>query len=314
VIVATAAVATAAITVGAAWLTTDRPDRQRTERRPGPPPLALDLRGRADSEGAALRRAQSLYERGRRAEAGRLFRQHESLEARVGAALSDWPHESVERLGALARTHPRSGPALLNLGIALFWEGRSSAARRAWRAASQRAPDSYYGVRAGDFLYPRFAPGLPTFLPGGPAPGRIRRLPPRAQLGALARSARSRSSRAKLLYGAALQALDRPVSAERQFAAAAKLAPASAEAQVAAAVGVFDKRNPSAAFSRLGPLVRQFPHAPTVRFHLGLLLLWIGQVDEARRQLNLAIRQAPASTTGREAKRLLVRLRSIRTE
>ena len=57
----------------------------------------------------------------------------------------------------------------------------------------------------------------------------------------------------KLLYGAALLRLGRTVSAEREFAAAAALAPHDADAQVAAAVGRFDKANPSLAFSRLGP-------------------------------------------------------------
>ena len=82
----------------------------------------------------------------------------------------------------------------------------------------------------------------------------------------------------KLLYGVALQRLGHQVSAERAFAEAARLAPDDAEAQVAAAVGRFDKTHPERAFSRLGPLSKRFPHAATVRFHLGLLLLWLGEV------------------------------------
>ena len=35
-----------------------------------------------------------------------------------------------------------------------------------------------------------------------------------------------------------------------------------------------DKTHPERAFSRLGPLSRRYPHASTVRFHLGLLLLY----------------------------------------
>jgi predicted Zn-dependent protease len=86
--------------------------------------------------------------------------------------------------------------------------------------------------------------------------------------------------RAKLLYGVALQRLGRRVSAQRQFDAASRLAPADAEAQVAAAVIRFDKARPSAAFSRLGPLSRRFPRAQSVRFHLGLLLLWLARVEQ----------------------------------
>jgi len=130
----------------------------------------------------------------------------------------------------------------------------------------------------------------------------------------LARAARKPELRAKLLYGVALQRVERPVSAERQFAAAAALAPDNPEAQVAAAVGRFDKDNPSAAFSRLGPLTKRFPRAPTVRFHLGLLLLWLNDLPDARKQLRLARAEAPGTPLAREANRFLVRLSSIGTK
>ena len=103
----------------------------------------------------------------------------------------------------------------------------------------------------------------------------------------------------------ALQRLDRPRSAERQFAAAASEAPNDPEARAAKAVGLFDKDNPSLAFSRLGPLVRVFPHAQTVRFHLGLLLLWIADVDRARNELGQARAEGPRTPLGRVAFRYL---------
>ena len=88
----------------------------------------------------------------------------------------------------------------------------------------------------------------------------------------------------------------------------ARSSPADAEAQVAAAVARFDKAAPAKAFSRLGPLSERFPRAATVRFHLGLLLLWSGEVKEARRQLRLARAAQPGSPLAREAKRYLVEL------
>jgi predicted Zn-dependent protease len=117
----------------------------------------------------------------------------------------------------------------------------------------------------------------------------------------------------KLLYGAALQQLGHPRSAEKQFAEAARLAPRDADARTAAAVGLFDKQNPSRAFGRLGPLVRVFPHAQTVRFHLGEMLLWSAQVQAARRQLTLARNEAPRSLLGKEAGRYLAALRGVGT-
>jgi Flp pilus assembly protein TadD len=106
----------------------------------------------------------------------------------------------------------------------------------------------------------------------------------------------------------ALQRLGRQRSAERVFAQAARIAPNDPDAQVAAAVGRFDKDDPSAAFSRLGPLAKRFPHAATVRFHLGLLLLWIGRVEPAKKQLRQAVADGRGTSSGTEAKRLLARL------
>jgi hypothetical protein len=77
-------------------------------------------------------------------------------------------------------------------------------------------------------------------------------------------------------------------------------------------VARFDKARPADAFSRLGPLTRRFPQAATVRFHLGLLLLWSGQLAEARRQFRLAQRAEPGSTVAREAGRYLEALARAR--
>jgi predicted Zn-dependent protease len=95
------------------------------------------------------------------------------------------------------------------------------------------------------------------------------------------------------------------VSAERSFAAAARVAPRSAEAQVARAVGLYDKDRPERAFSRLGPLVRRFPHAQTVRFHLGLLLIYLRQFRQARTELRLAVAENPSTPIAAEARILL---------
>jgi len=270
--------------------------------RTGSPPLALDLGVRTDPEAQALRNAESLYDRDRQASrAEAVFAHYQSLEADVGAAVAAWPNGTLRRLQQLASQHPRSALVAFHLGLALYWSRRDDEAVQAWRAAEKLDPDSLYAVRAADFLHPSFAPGLPTFVPSFEPPLRIRVLPPARELDALARAAQSGGAHEKILYGVALQRLDRPVSAKRQFAKAAREAPVDPEARVAAAVGRFDKANPSAAFSRLGPLVRVFPRSQTVRFHLGLLLLWIGQVDKARDELQQARGEAPKSPLGRQA-------------
>jgi predicted Zn-dependent protease len=145
-------------------------------------------------------------------------------------------------------------------------------------------------------------------VPTAPLPAGLGDRSPAEQLELLRREA-ARSVAGKLLYGAALQRLGRQRSAARAYAAAARQAPDDAEAQVAAAVGLFDKARPVTAFSRLGPLTRRFPNRATVRFHLGLLLLWSGEVKEAKRQLEAARTVEPGSVPAQQAARYLDELR-----
>jgi tetratricopeptide (TPR) repeat protein len=230
------------------------------------------------------------------------------VESLVGAAVAAWPNGTVARLQDLAARHPSSGVVLLHLGLAQVAAGEGSAADAAWRRALARDPDSEAAVQAESLLHPRFAPGRPPFVPSFGVPAEIVRLSPAGQFAALERAARGRDVRARLLYGSALQRLGRPVSAERQFAAAAGLAAGDPEAQTAAAVGLFSKAKPELAFSRLGPLAPRFPRSQSVRFHLGELLLWIGQLDKARQELELARREGPSTPLGRTAAEFLAKL------
>jgi len=185
----------------------------------------------------------------------------------------------------LAAQNPHSALVRLQLGNALQARGDGAGARRAWREAVRVKPDSPSAVRAEDRLHPDEPPGNPPFIPSFSRPRtRVERL---------------------LVRGIAFQAALRPVSAEQEFAAAARAAPKDPEAQVAAAVGLFDKDRPALAFSRLGPLVRRFPHAQTVRFHLGLLLIYIGEFPAARRELTLAVAEGPTTLVGKRAALLL---------
>lgn len=306
---AVAAVAAAAVAVAAGVLT--RGDDEGGGRK-GAPPLVLDLGVRTDPEARDLRRASGLYAYGRRDDAARIFERYRSLQARIGLALARWPRGTQGRLEQLSAVRPRSAAVRLHLGLAYFWAGRDAEAGGEWRAATRVEPDSVFAMRAGDLLHPGQAPGLPAFVPGFPSPPSLDRLRPPAQLALLRRNAERPDARAKILYGVALHRLGRPVSAEHVFAEAARLSPRDPEAQTAAAVGRYRKDAPERAFSRLGPLTRRFPRAATVRFHLGLCLLWLGNVQEARRQLLLARKEAPDSTLAREANDLLKRLEVVR--
>jgi Flp pilus assembly protein TadD len=215
----------------------------------------------------------------------------------------------------LADAHPGSSVALLHLGIAEYWAGQNADAVAAWDKAAKVGADSPYGVKAEDLLHPTLKiPGLPYLVLDFDVPHAIAKLPAAQQLAALARAAAKPDARAKLLYGSALWGLQRPLSAEQQFEAAAKLTPQDPLARTAAAVGLFTKANPVKAFSRLGPLTGVFPRAAVVRFHLGLLLLWSGERKKAVEQLRLAAADQPSSSYAEDARRLLSRLPGTRSK
>jgi tetratricopeptide (TPR) repeat protein len=299
-VVAALAALAAIVVMGATALSTEDvasapAASEQPKPRAGFPPLVLSLGIRDDAEARELRRAAQLYETGKRREAGRIFARYQSLEAKLGGAFVSWPvgADRVEQLGAL---YPRSALVQLHVGLARLWAGTDGAVA-AWREARDVEPDTPYAVRADDFLHLEdFAPGLPLFTPSFPYS--VEGGSPAAQLEGLRHA---RGFRGRLVYGVALQRLGRPVSARRAFDAALRLAPNDVDALVADAVGRYEKNNPSAAFSRLGPLARRFPEAATVRFHLGVLLLWQRNVAEAKRQLRLARAAEPGSRIAREA-------------
>ncbi len=283
-----------------------------TKPRPGRPPLSLALGFRDDHEALALARGAALYQQGKVDAAGGLFAPFDSLEAKVGSALAAWPQGALDRLEQLAKLYPKSAIVHLHLGLARLW-ARSGDPESAWRAAIEAEPDTPYAVLAGNLLHPKLPRGLPAFIPSFAAPAEVVQLAPERQLDALRLRAERGGVGDLLLYGVGLQRVGRPVSAAEAFQRAARRAPANAEAQAAAAVGQFDKDAPELAFGRLGPLTRRFPNEPTVRFHLGVLLLWTGRVDSAARQFRLAAATQTGSPLAREAARYLETIRRARS-
>jgi tetratricopeptide (TPR) repeat protein len=203
--------------------------------------------------------------------------------AAVRDAFALTPTAAARRLEPLARDVPGDAVLQFNFGTALFCAGYLGDAEQAWRAAKKAGRDTYYEVKADNILHPQFfTNGYPLFEPQGNDP--------------------------LLVQGAALQRAYRQHSAERVYARAARLHPDDDEAQVAAAVGRFDMDDLSASFSRLGPLVRRFPRSQSVRFHLGLLLAWTGQRDQAVTEFRLARSLGPKTRLGKEANAFLAGL------
>jgi hypothetical protein len=320
VIVAAAALVAAAAVVGATLIQT-RGERTTvpgavTKPQSGNPPLKLDFGLDASAEARALARAQALYNANHVAQAAAIFARYHSLQAQIGSAYAAWSKNGLATMRSLAAAHPTSTVALLHLGIADYWAGQNADAVAEWAKTAKLGADSSYGIAAEDLLHPtlnghRQIPGLPYVVLDFGAPPTIGKLSGAHQLAALARAAAKPNARAKLLYGSVLWNLEHPLSAEKQFEAAAKLTPHDPLARTAAAVGLYTKANPVKAFSRLGPLTGVFPRAAVVRFHLGLLLLWSGQRQKAVAQLRLAAADGASSAYGQDARRLLSRLLRI---
>lgn len=313
-VVGVCALVAAGVAIGGAWLQGgdgETTPAAATQAAKGPP-LDLDVLP-AEPHAAALVAAERAYGRGDRETARKGFAavlaaDPGSLPAAVGAAFATWPEGTVARLRTLVDEHPGSALAKLHLGLALSAGGDANGARAEWRRAAKAEPDTRSAVQADSLLHPEMAPGLPFFVPGRPLPARLEGLDVVERLSALRARARHGGAHDWLALGAVYQQLGRPVSARQVFDRARALAPESLETRAAAAVGRFDKDDPSAAFSRLGPLARAHPNAAVVRFHLGVMLLWIRQVGEAKRQLTLARRAEPGSIWARQAGALLARL------
>ncbi len=202
-----------------------------------------------------------------------------SRAAAIRAAFALRGKRAALALEPVAQAAPKDAVVQFNYGLVLFCAGYLNEASQAFRTAKSAGRDTIYEMRADEVLHPQF------FAP---------------QDGLYPVFQQSRPNRL-LAQGVLLQRQGHQHSAERLYLRAARLQPDDDDAQVAAAVGRFDEDNLAASFSRLGPLVKRFPRSQSVRFHLGLLLAWTGQRDEAVRQFTLARRLGAGTPLGRQS-------------
>jgi tetratricopeptide (TPR) repeat protein len=315
IFVALAAAIAAAAVVGATLLQTRGETTTVkgavTKPQAGTPPVFFDFGVRSDREAHELSRAAQLLNAKHVGAARAIFQRYHSLQAKIGIAFADWPGNGLETLKTLVAQNPDSPVAEYHLGWAYYWSGLRADAAAAWERVDTHFPDSPESVEAENELYSSDQPGLPDLF----LPLTIPNAPTRAaQLRELAAAARKPDVQAKLRYGDFLWQLWHRVSAERQFAAAARLAPRDPYARTAAAVGLFTKRAPRRSFAQLGPLTAVFPRAPVVRFELGLLLIATAQPSKGLHQLRLAAAEAPHSPYAQEVRALLSRIRKHGTK
>jgi tetratricopeptide (TPR) repeat protein len=203
--------------------------------------------------------------------------------AAIRQAFVDWPKGSLATMSRLQQQYPHSGLVQFYAGLAYAWSGHDGDAESALEQAKKLGRDTPLEVSADSLLHPQDFTGDPPFQLSEDASPLLRR-------------------------ATAFQHAGRRHSAERLFQRAARLEPGNPEALAAAAFGRFDKDDPSAAFSRLGPLVKRFPRSQSVRFNLGLLLAWIGQGQAALAEFRKAQALGPTTLLGRDARRFVTAL------
>jgi tetratricopeptide (TPR) repeat protein len=208
--------------------------------------------------------------------------------AAVRAAFAKPPKQAALALEPLVQESPKDPVVVFNDALALFCAGYPNEATQAFLQAKKVGYDTYYEVESDVLLHPQYFQGsdgeggYPPFLYTGSDP--------------------------LLLRGQIEQRAYHQHSAEKLWARDAKLHPNDPDAQVAAAVGRFDMSDLNASFSRLGPLVKRFPKSQSVRFHLGLLLIWIGEGKQAKTELQHAVALGPHTALGQQAAKLLTGL------
>jgi hypothetical protein len=214
----------------------------------------------------------------------------------IVTAFKNWPHGSIDTMqklglqysgGSTPAERQQSAVVQFYRGVALLWAGYPSDAEQALERAKKLGRDTLIQGRADNLLHPNFfqptsGSGYPVFVP---------------------------ISKNQLLeQGATLQSQGHQISAERLYRRAAKQNPNDVEAQVAAAVGLFDEDNLVPAFSHLGPLAQRYPRSQVVHYYLGLLSAWTAQGPEAVKQFRLVKSLGPATVLGKQADQFLAGL------
>ncbi len=152
-------------------------------------------------------------------------------------------------------------------------------------------------------------PGYPLFVPADNPPEG-------ATLESLKAAAveAPNDAKAQLQYGSALQGAGRRLEAVQAYTQALKADPTSIESQVALALAGFKKDDPAKAFGTVGPLVRDHANDPSPRFHLAMMLLWIGQTGEGAGRVPPGCKRGAGHAAGPAGRVLRAEIAPIRTE
>ncbi len=204
--------------------------------------------------------------------------------SQIEQAFREWPRGSIDALQRLGLTYPSNALVQYYRGVALVWAGYPSDAEAALELAKKLGRNTYIQEKADNLLHPSYyAPSTPPYYP----------------------VFEPLSANPLLEAGAVQQEEGHQVSAERDYEKAVRLDPSNAQAQVAAAVGLFDEDNLNLSFGKLGPLTARFPKSQVVHYYLALLLAWTHQSSQAVTQWEDTVKLGASTALGRDATRYL---------
>jgi hypothetical protein len=263
----------------------------------GAPPLALQLPGDVAPIGsqAVARAARRLLSPG-------------DVRIAVARAVLAYPSRGGDATLRTLHGLDQAQPVVrLYEGLTELWAGHCGQAVSALRQVRTSDMYGFYGTIADNTLH---APGqranYPIYVPPRGTPtGSL------AHLQALVKAHPDQGSDwLGLAYEEQRQWLKHRLAPYRLAAqAAARRAlqadPTGVSPRVAVAVLTYDKDNPAASFSVLGPLVQQASDPTEIRFHLGELLYWLNQDTDAVAQWRQVVDDSPHSIYGRTAATLM---------
>jgi tetratricopeptide (TPR) repeat protein len=195
----------------------------------------------------------------------------------IEQAFRDWPKGSIDTMQRLGLTYPKNALVQYYRGVALLWAGYPSDAESALELAKRLGRNTLVGEKADNILHPNyFAPSSPPYYPvfKPTEPNKL------------------------LEEGSLLQEQGHNVSAEAVFSQAVKRDPTDPQAQVAAAVALFDEDNLVPVFGRLGTLTGRYPTSQAVHYYLGYILSWTDQKAAAVTQYEETVKLDPKTTLG----------------
>jgi tetratricopeptide (TPR) repeat protein len=303
-VIAGAAVAAGLVTAGALLLTGNGGEAAggETGARPlrGAPPIVLELPPPARRTPVERALARAARDPAAALPALRALPDSD-VRVQIARAVAGYRRDRAGPTQAALERLPADDPAVaLHLGLVAVWAGDTDGAVRAWRRAWRLDPYGFYGVRADNALHPAYLPGYPGYVAAEP---------PKRSPAALRQAVRERpdDQAAWLQLAAALPLEHRPeaIAAARR---ARTLDPLDTSAQVALAVLSFRKDDPARSVGMLGTMTQRAPDDPQIRFHFGLLLLWLGRTDDALGQFRQAAGDDPNGRYGAIAAQFIDRL------